>query len=370
MGRRIAVIGGGVAGCAVAWAAARRGAELRLYEASDALGGVARQGDHRSLCGLAAIDAAQPELLEPDLSAPWLAQVATGAPQRRGRVWLWPSHGQALAAGLDRLCAHAGVKIQLGSSLKSLGRHGQGYVLNLSDGSWLADDLVDASGGGEVAAMLDLAQRSAGQWGALRGTIALAPDLVTAWCDPQQRPALLRRLYRALGKEGAQPPALSLEPADQGLWQLGVDAASWSEVALAKWQVAAQALEARVVQGPQEFVSRDGGGHAGELSLDQLFAQEQRGLCWLAWPYEWHDAGGVRWRWPSRAFYGLPPTVLQPYADHPQFYAIGRGMAVSPAAAAALRVTGSAWHIGAALGQRLGNQGERKTGAQILRVSQ
>ena len=57
MTARVVVIGGGIAGCAAAVAAARSGAQVQLLEAAHHLGGVAVRGEHRTLCGLAAIDA-------------------------------------------------------------------------------------------------------------------------------------------------------------------------------------------------------------------------------------------------------------------------------------------------------------------------
>ena len=87
----VLVVGGGVAGCAAAVAAAESGAEVMLVEQRRHLGGVAAQGEHRTLCGLAPIDAARADLLEPDLTAAWVAAVGSGVAFRQGRVWLWPT---------------------------------------------------------------------------------------------------------------------------------------------------------------------------------------------------------------------------------------------------------------------------------------
>ena len=98
----VVVIGGGVAGCAAAVAAAEAGADTILFEASRRLGGVAVQGEHRTLCGLAPIDAAAPDLLEPDLTDAWIAALTIEAPFRQGRVWLWPTAAHTMQAGLHR----------------------------------------------------------------------------------------------------------------------------------------------------------------------------------------------------------------------------------------------------------------------------
>src|SRR5580658_10391362 len=79
-GQRVVVIGAGISGCAAAGALAGLGAEVLVLEAGRHLGGVAVAGEHRTLCGLAPIDAPTAELLEPGLVAAWLPYLADGGP--------------------------------------------------------------------------------------------------------------------------------------------------------------------------------------------------------------------------------------------------------------------------------------------------
>ena len=313
---RVTVVGGGVAGVAAAVAAAQTGVQVTLYERATHLGGVAVSAGHRTLCGLAPIDAATPELLEPSLTGAWLPRLATGAPERRGRVWLWPTAPEVLAAGLAAGAAAAGVEVRLETAAPGA-----------PDGP-----LIDASG----AAWGRSATRAAAQWGAWRAEIALALP-----AGPSGRVAALRRLA------GLTPGAVALEPLGPGRWQLTVDLPPHTPAASIAQQVLA-ALGARL-DGPAVVVARDEGGHSG-ATLAECFATSERGLCWAAWPGEFHGPAGITWTWPTGARHGVPVSVARPDGAPAHWWCCGRGLAVSSDAAAALRVTGTALALGAAIG--------------------
>ena len=53
-------------------------------------------------------------------TAAWVEAVATGAPARRGRVWLWPTTPAALADGLARRLRACAVDVRLGSTASAI----------------------------------------------------------------------------------------------------------------------------------------------------------------------------------------------------------------------------------------------------------
>lgn len=344
----VVVIGGGVAGCAAAVAAAEAGATTILVEATRRLGGVAVQGEHRTLCGLAPIAAPAPELLEPELTASWVAVLATGAPQRHGRVWLWPTTAAALQAGLRHRLAAAGVVCRQGVSVRAAAPDGEHLRLQLDDGSGLdAAAVIDASGGALLARLLGLPCAAAQQWPAHRSRLHLA----TLGAGTAARVAALRLAQAASGGEAA----LALVPlAEPGQWQLSLDVPPGCTVADAAALAGrvAVALGGEVVEQAIAIAERDQGRPLATLELDGLFAERERGLCWAAWPREEHGPSGVAWTWPAGDRHGVPERVARLPGAPASVWCVGKGVAVSPAAAAALRVTGTCLALGAAVGRR------------------
>ncbi|HEX3135530.1 MAG TPA: FAD-dependent oxidoreductase, partial [Planctomycetota bacterium] len=134
----VVVIGGGVAGCAAAVASAHAGAHTILIEASRALGGVAVQGEHRTLCGLAPIDAPRPALLEPAFTSDWITAIADGSPYHQGRVWLWPTNAATLQRGLRARVTTAQVDLRLGITVIGAERTDAGILLRIGGQKLLA----------------------------------------------------------------------------------------------------------------------------------------------------------------------------------------------------------------------------------------
>lgn len=351
MAKPVVVIGGGVAGCAAAVAAARSGALVQVLEAGHHLGGVAVRGEHRTLCGLAAIDASAPELLEPQLVCDWLSRLTVGPAFRQGRVWLWPTEAQRLRRGLAEGLAAVGVASAYGCPLSAI-RCDQGRIVSVTAGGveQTCAALIDASGTGVVADLLGLPRTGASQWPAHRSLL----DLPGLGDGRAERVRSLGVVQRISGGDAA----CALTPLDDGRWQLSLDVAPTTSASAAA-EIAgrvAEALGGSLLACAWQVAERDGGRPSSALGLDELFATSERGMCWAAWPREEHGPAGVTWAWPPRDRHGVPEQVVRPAGWPVNAWCVGRGVAVTAAAAAALRVTGTCLALGAAVGVRAAAQ--------------
>ncbi|HYE06844.1 MAG TPA: FAD-dependent oxidoreductase [Planctomycetota bacterium] len=337
------VVGGGVAGCAAAVGAARAGATVTLVEATRHLGGVAAQGEHRTLCGLAAIDAARPELIEPELTAAWTARLATGAPYRAGRVWLWPTDADALQAGLAAGLREHAIAMRFAATLDAVEIAERVVAVRIAGERVAVDAVIDASGRAAVAALAGCAVEDARQWGAHRSVLRLALGAGKA-----ERVRALATARAALGGDAA----IALTPLAPERWQLSLDQppGAHAAVAAAQAQRVALALGGELVACARVVGERDQGRPPARLGLAELFASRDRGLCWAAWPREEHRADGVAWTWPAADRHGVPEIVARPLGAPAGLWLAGKALAVDVAAAAALRVTGTALAMGGAIG--------------------
>ena len=346
---QVAVIGGGVAGCAAAVAAAEAGASTILLEATRMLGGVAVQGEHRTLCGLAPIDAAAPELVEPESTAAWLPLLTTGPAFRQGRVWLWPTTAATVQSGLRQRVLASGVRLCLETRLLAAEEFPACIRLTMGDGSMIeAAAVIDASGSAFLARQHGASYAAPLQWPAHRSLLQL-PGLTGGTAA---RIAALRQAQAASGGDAA----IALVPVDPstGSWQLSLDVAPGSTVeqAAVRAERIAQALGGRVVSMARSLAQRDEGRPLASLDETTLFATAERGLCWAAWPCEAHGADGVTWSWPATARHGVPEGAARIPGTSARVWCVGKGSAVTAMAAAALRVTGTCLAMGAAVGRR------------------
>lgn len=344
----VVVIGGGVAGCAAAVASAEAGAPTILIEATRQLGGVAVQGEHRTLCGLSPIDASAAELLEPELVGAWIPSLATGAAFRQGRVWLWPTDAHRMQAGLRRRLADAGVMCRLGVAVEAATPLVDRLHLRLADAQQIdAAAVIDASGGALLARLLGLPGVAPRQWPAHRSRLHL-PGLGPGTAA---RVAALRQAQVTSG--GAA--ALALVPLDGGAdhWQLSLDVPPGSSVAVAAMiaERIATALGGTVVDQAIAIAERDQGRPSASLGIDDLFAERDRGLCWAAWPREEHGPAGITWTWPAHDRHGVPERAVRIPGAPANVWCVGKGVAVTAEAAAALRVTGTCLALGTAVGR-------------------
>ncbi len=370
----VVVVGGGVAGCAAALAAAQQGARTVLVEARWHLGGVAVAGEHRTLCGLSPIDAAAPELLEPDLTKEWVSALAIGPAVRQGRVWLWPTAPGPLQQGLARRLAAAGVEVLLGAQARLVDAApagapaaaaaktgpapgpGQEVRIGISlPGAVVAERIeharavIDASGQALVARQLGLPLAAGEQWAACRGT-ALFPGSEGGSLATRLR--LIAALQRSVGGTAG----IALHALGEGRWQVGIDVppSSAPDLAHAHLERAVDAAGGTLESVVIALAERDGGRPLGELTCPELFATRERGWCWAAWPREEHRAEGVLWSWPPFDRHGIPARAVRSAGMPDWAYCIGKGMPVSLAAASALRVTGTCLALGAAVGAHAG----------------
>ena len=340
----VVVVGAGVAGAAAARAAADAGARVGVFEASSQLGGVAVRGDHRTICGLSPLDGEVPELLEPDLVGEWVERVATGDPYRSGRVWLWPCSADSWQQAIRNALDHSSITVHCGSSITNLHESEDGWQLE-GDQPCSARVVIDASGGGHCARRLGLTAREERQWAAIRGIVAWRDN---AEVTPARRVTALRRICAAVGERAAALTALG---GDQ--WQLSVDVPPGSSAAAHAGVLtdACEALGAELLAQTWQVAERDDGGVDGVIDCETLFAKPERGLCWAAWPSEWHAPDGVRWRWPESDRHGVPLSAVSPRRLPKSFLLVGRGMPLTADASAALRVTGTCLAIGSAVGR-------------------
>jgi len=344
----VVVIGGGVAGCAAAVASAAAGARTVLIEASHMLGGVAVHGEHRTLCGLAPIDAARPELLEPALTSAWIGPLAVGSPYQQGRVWLWPTTAATLQQGLRSRLLAAGVELRLGMRVVAAARTGAGIMLTTNAATVAAGAVIDASGAGVLARLLGLPYAVPSQWPAHRSLL----HLPTLGSGAAARVTALRRAQAASGSSAA----LALVPVEHtaGNWQLSCDVAPGTSLATAALMAEriAAALGGTLLTNAVALAQRDHGRPESALGLEELFSERERGLCWAAWPREEHGPDGVTWQWPTGDRHGVPERAVRLADITEPVWCIGKGAPVTVEAAAALRVTGTCLAVGAAVGAR------------------
>ena len=341
----ILVIGGGVAGCAAAVALAQQGVPVVLYEASNAVGGVAARGEHRTICGLAPIDAVSPILMEPEFVCAWLPFVTTGPAYRHGRVWLWPTTALTLMTGLQQRLAHASVVIHYQTRVTAMATD-KGQVISVTStthGTVPVRGVIDASGAGISARLLGLPIADATQWPAHRSILSL-PNL------GMNKAARVRALHLAQ-QAIRSDAALALSPVGEDRWQLSIDVPPTTTLAHAAnlSDAIATALGGQVWTQAITIAVRDEGRPAAQLDVATLFAQTERGLCWASWPQEHHHAHGTTWLWPAQNRHGIPPSAVQLNHGPRNLWLIGKGMPVDDAAASALRVTGTCFALGAAV---------------------
>jgi 2-polyprenyl-6-methoxyphenol hydroxylase-like FAD-dependent oxidoreductase len=105
----VAVIGGGPAGCAAAFAAAREGASVLLAEREARLGGNVANAHVHTICGLFEADRETAVWLQEGLPRRWAEALqkrgAAGPPERAGRVFVLPTSPPRVAEFLENALA-------------------------------------------------------------------------------------------------------------------------------------------------------------------------------------------------------------------------------------------------------------------------
>jgi len=142
------------------------------------------RAEHRTLCGLAPIDAPAGELLEPGLVAGWLPYLARGAAYRRGRVWLWPTTGATLQHGLARRLGELAVEVRRGWRVTALATAGAGAARRITE--------LRCSDGGAPATIAVAAVIVNGPYWRIRASY-LARETLRAYLAPDGTPRVQGR---------------------------------------------------------------------------------------------------------------------------------------------------------------------------------
>lgn len=370
----VAVAGAGTAGIVAALAAARGGARVVLIEASARVGGLARHGLHRFVCGLYRNGGERPgEPLHGSATMEFCRRLAGGDPEqlavRRGRVWLLPfAGGEALA-----VCAEAEIagckNIQLitsdpvvrteraGNRLTEIGL-ASGLVIQPA---WVIDCTGSAALCRLAGAQVDWPERPAmAGYGfevdaadeSKAGPLGLALAV----------PYLLRQAADT-GRIAAHLAYATWEPAGktgQGWVKLALPAAAIPqarEQANIAWGVLREAppfAQARILRHLPTPLVRETGHLRGEYLLtenDVLCARDfPDAVIHNAWPIErWEEGQGVSYRYlPDGQAHGIPLRCLRPQGGPGNLLCAGAAISAATAAAASLRVMGVCMALGEA----------------------
>ena len=382
----IAVVGAGTAGIVSALAAARRGARVALVEASDRVGGTARCGLHRYVCGLfrgGGDRASAP--LHGETTMSFCRQLAGGEPgkiaERRGRVWLLPfAGGDALEACAEAaLAAEANVRVmRRRRPVRTLGDPDRLESLELDDGEVLeVGGAIDCTG---EAALCRLA-----------GCAVARPDVPALAGYGFELRNVAETRAGPLGMSVAVPLRLRRE-VDGGrlaphlawtTWEAGAAAGTgWIKLALpaaraahvreeadAVWAVLKQEPgfeRAEIMRTLPAALPRETVHLQGKCLLtgtDVLAARKDPdGVVRNAWPIErWDEKQGVVYRYlPDGEYHDIPAGCLQPRNGPRNLFCAGAAISADSEAAASIRVMG----VCMALGEAAAIRGLRCTGSR------
>lgn len=348
---RCYVIGAGIAGAAFARASAPF-RETIVCEQQHCLGGVTAQGHIRSICGLAANDSAEPHLLEPAAAEPWLADLHDGRVWKLGRVWLWGTNPERIQTSIQQ--ALRTCRLQRGTSVSSLVQS-DGYIrsIHLDNGDSFQvselDWVIDASGNAYLPRSLGIPCNNSTFWASIRVEIATANN--DGFSNGKPSKTFMRNASKIA------PATVACYPIAHraGYHQLSVDLPPGSSNRTAHQVVSeiCKAWQTPLVSHAIKVAERDHGRAQGQYTAQELFSTSSQQLCWGSWPVEWHGQRAVQWQWPERDRYGIPETITEHPSAPKNMRFLGKALPVAPDAAAALRVMGTAIHMGTALAQRL-----------------
>ena len=390
----VAVVGGGSAGVAAAWAAAGEGARTVLLEREGVLGGNASLALVHTICGLFhGAEAGDAQPAHRGFARRFAAELAeaggAGSPERAGRVWFLPtdpSRIPGVAAAL--LAERAELEVRLGSELATLAPpHGDrdDFALGLGDGGALrAGVVLDTSG--EAAAAAAAGARCEAEPGArlqspsfivrlgavdtrelegfarLRVSHAVAGAVRTG-ALPRAAESVLVRPHGPASAQGEaflqlnvpKPADAEYAPLDPGaraalernarehvglvLAHLRAERAAFREARVAAWPARLGVRESRRVAGVARVERGDvleGRRRADEVAIS-------------TWPIElWADHRRARFEHVAGPS-SIPLGALVS-EGHPRLGMAGRCLSASHEALGALRVIGTALATGEALG--------------------
>lgn len=154
----VAVIGGGSAGLCAAIASARAGARTVLIERSEMLGGMGTLAKVHTFCGLYHPDVSKPPVVAnkglPEEIEELMRERTGAAPVKMGKVYVLPQDPKAFAQIARELVkAEELLELRMETECTAITR-GEGFLIEVSDGSIRAKAVVDASADAVVAALL------------------------------------------------------------------------------------------------------------------------------------------------------------------------------------------------------------------------
>lgn len=393
----VVVAGGGPAGLAAAISAAALGARTLLVERSHLLGGNAANAFVHTICGLYLADKPEPQAAHPGFPARFAATLhaagGAGEPEQAGRVWVLPTDPIRFAGVAERACDEAkNLVVKRSCTVRNvhLGTEAAPHVLELGSPDpppvfVRSDLLIDTTGdatagalGGATtqspsAAELQLPsfifRLSGVETETLRGFGRL--QLTHAVAGAVRTGDLPAGCESVLVRPGTQPGdayvTLNLpRPTDTPYTPLDAERVSALEgIARDRAQRVAAFLRAtrpafansRVATWPKRLGIRESRTLAGceTVTHEDVIRARRRDdeVALSTWPIElWQDHRRAHFEYPDGA--SSVPLGALVSRSHPRLGAAGRCLSATHEALGALRVIGTAFATGEALGVAAG----------------
>ncbi|MGB6223426.1 FAD-dependent oxidoreductase [Haloferula sp.] len=386
----VLVIGGGSAGLAAAVTASRAGMKTVMVERHGMAGGMGTASLVHTFCGLYFIDGDEARHANPGLPEEFAdrMEMATGAgPVKMGRVWVLPQHPVEFARIADEMLRESGVQVLFHSDVISLEPGWRAKVACRGEIREIeAGAVIDASGDAVGAAMLglpddrvaaDRLQRPAyvsgiqGVVGELEG-LALSGRLVEGVRSGDLPKSSLGMHFRSSGRSGEVFGTLDLSGEETGgydptdpaclsaleesgrtvtnavLGYLRKHQEGWGMAYVSHWPARAGVRESRRYRG--EVILTGAEILAGERCKDEV--------ALATWPLELRETNrGPKLRYPEGGkASGIPSGALR-VAGVDGLYVAGRCISCDHEAQASIRVMGTCFATGQAVGRMVARTG-------------
>ena len=366
----VAIVGGGIAGCAAAVTAARRGWATLLVEERSVLGGTVVAGLQRFLCGLYGNDPRAPfTVLNAGLSTELLERLKESAGSdhrlRMGRVEVHGFEPSHLRGILDAwTSAEPTLHTRRGVRLVGVALRDQTVKrIRLRQGGVEAEvevrALIDCSGEGVAGGLAGAAKVPGDAERQLAGYSFELDGLRQA--ETPLELAVPYTLRKAV-ERGMLPPEFrfttfsSLPGGTRGICRLalGRDLMTEGSTSAFSWASQVHALlaesletlaDSRITAHSPCVLFRDGGALLGRYVLTETDVVEGRrfedAALKCAWPIEfWHQERGPEYQYVTGGHYEIPVRCLRS-AEVDNLFHAGRCLSATPRALASCRVAGA-----------------------------